>query len=129
MFSKERKVKVIVFDKDLRGETGKYPISSKGSMISIRRGGKRNFNPSFTETSHLDIPKALGRRERVYFVRSNASKCVDFKTLEVPGPDPKQIEEATKSSLIRNFGKEDKGVPWYAYVIMALQFLVVVLLV
>ena len=129
MKKKQKKVKVAIFDRDLRVETKKYKISSSGSKISIRRGGKRNFNPSFTETSYLEMPKGFGRRERVYFVRSNSSKCVDFATGEVSGPDPVQVSEAVEADLIKNFGKEDKTVPWYNYVTMGLLFLIILILI
>ena len=130
MFKRTKKVKVAVFGRDLVVHVGKYEVSSKASKIKIRTGGKRNFNPSFTETSHLMMPKGFGRKERVYFVRNGATACIDFKTKdpEIKGADQSQVVEAAEAELIRNFGKEAKDTPWFAYVTMALQFIIIVIL-
>ncbi|GAG99416.1 unnamed protein product, partial [marine sediment metagenome] len=99
MFKRTKKVKVVVFGRDLVGHVKKYEISSKESKIKIRTGGKRNFNPSFNETSHLMLPKGFRRKEPVYFVRNGADACIDFKTEqpEIEGPSQDQIIEAAEA--------------------------------
>ena len=129
MFNKERKVRVVIFDKDLRAELGKYPVSTKGNKISIRRGGKRNFNPSFNETSHLVLNVGFGRKEPVYFVRNGAGECIDFSSPnpEIPIPDMQQVIEAAQAEIIKNLGKEKEKTPFALYLIVLLQVLMLVL--
>ena len=129
MFNRTKKVKVVIFGRHLEADIGKYELSSKESKIKIRTGGKRNFNPSFTETSHLMMPKFIGR-ERVYFVRNGADACIDFKTEqpEIEGSSQDQIIEAAEAEIIRNFGKESKDTPFYVYIMLGLLALIIVIL-
>lgn len=131
MFSKKKKVKVAIFDKDLRAEIGKYEISSKGNQIRITRGGKKNFNPTFNETSYLNMPKRFGGYEPLYIVRRNAKACIDFavKQPEITGADPDQVIEVAQAEIIKNFGKEDKTQPWWSYVLIGLQCLIILILI
>lgn len=131
MFNRTKKVKVVIFGRHLQVEVGKYELSSKESKIKIRTGGKRNFNPSFNETSHLVYPKLFGRSERVYFVRNGAEACIDFKSKhpEIKGPDQQQVVEAAEAEIIRNFGKESKDTPWYVYVMLGMLALIIVILI
>jgi len=130
MFTRTKKVKVAVFGRNLQAELGKYEVSSREDKIKIIKGGKRNFNPSFNETSYLEMPKRFGGREKVYFVRSGAKACIDFKTAnpEILLPDSEQVIEAAEAELIRNFGKDDKNTPWYVYVLMGMLCLVLLIL-
>lgn len=130
MFKRTKKVKVVIFGRNLQTEVGKYEVSSKASKIKIRKGGKRNFNPSFTETSHLMMPLPFGRKEQVYFVRNGSTECVDFKTKdpEIKGADQSQVLEAAEAEIIRNFGKESKDTPWYVYVMLGMLALILVIL-
>jgi hypothetical protein len=117
------KVNVAVFDANLRAEIKKYELTDDGSKIRILKGGKKHFYPEFNESSYLDIKRSRllgGGYKRLYVVRRNASKCIDFKTEIVSGVDPKQIIEATESELIKNFGKEEKGVPWYIWMLFVI---------
>ncbi len=115
-----QKVRVAIFDGNLRAEIKKYELTDDGNQIRILKGGKKHFYPDFNESSYLDIKKRRllgGGYTRIYFVRRNASKCVDFKTESVGSVDPKQVIDAASSELIKNFGKEEKGVPWYIWVL------------
>ena len=131
MFKRTKKVKTAVFGRNLVADVRQYEVSSKDSKIKIRKGGKRNFNPSFTETSHLMMPKGFGRREPVYFVRNGATACIDFKTEdpEIKGADQSQVIEAAEAEIIRNFGKESKDTPWYVYVMLGMLFLNLLILI
>ena len=124
MKSMVEKVRVAVFDANLKAQIKKYEISESGSQISIKSGGgKAHFMPSFNNSSYLDIKKPWflgGGHNRIFFVRKMASACVDFQTPHVPMPDPKQLEEATESGLVKNFGKEDKDIPWYIWILFLL---------
>lgn len=125
------KVKVAIFDRNLRAEIRKYELTDDGSKIRILKGGKAHFYPEFNESSYLDIkrPRFLGGGyNRIYFVRRHASKCVDFKTEETGGIDPKQILDATSNELVKNFGKDTNAMNWYHWAVLIFSFLSFLLL-
>jgi hypothetical protein len=126
------KVNVAIFGSDLQvTKIKKYEVDESGSKIRINpKGGKGHFMPAFTNSSYLDFPTfkkyiLFGDRQykRVYVVRKMASACVDFFTPFVPMPDPKQVMEAANSPLIKNFGREETGTPWYVWPILIFSLL------
>ena len=120
-----KKVKLAIFDKDLKARTvGTFPVSKDGSRISIRRGGKRNFNPTFDNESYIDFPKRFGGWNRIYFVRNGAKACVNFKTGAVGGPDPDLVIEAAQSEILRNIGKDKEETPIIIYLILGAILLI-----
>ena len=107
-----KKVKLAIFDKDLKARTvGIFPVSKDGSRISVRRGGKRNFNPTFDNESYIDFPKRFGGWKRIYFVSNGAKACVNFSTETVSGPDPDLVIEAAESAILQNIGKDQEETP------------------
>lgn len=121
-----KKVKVAIFDQDLKiRQFGSFPLTSDGSKINIKSGGKAHFNPSFSNTSYLEFPYRsilnLFRVQyrRVYIVRNNASKCVDFHTPEVPAPDPEEVMKAASAKILENMGRETQDTPFILYIILA----------
>ena len=126
------KVNVAIFGSDLKVAPIKtYEVNESGSQIRINpKGGKGHFMPAFTNSSYLDIPTfkkyllfGAMKYKRIYFVRKMADACVDFFTPFVPIPDPKQVMEAANSVLIKNFGREETGTPWYVWPILIFSLL------
>lgn len=121
-----KKVEVAVFDKDLRVRTlGKFPISQDGTKISVKKGGKGNFAPTFDNESFIELPKRFfGGWRRIYFVRKGAKSCVNFQTEEVDGPDPELVIEAAESEILRGIGKEKEETPLILYLILGALLLI-----
>ncbi len=122
-----KKVKVAIFDQDLKiRQFGNFPLTSDGSKINIKSGGKGHFNPSFSNTSYLEFPYrslfTLFRLQysRVYIVRNNANKCINFDTEEVPAPDPEEVMKAAGAKILENMGRETKETPLISYIILGL---------
>lgn len=121
-----KKVELAIFDKDLKVRTlGKFPVSQDGTKISVKRGGKANFNPTFDNESFIEFPKRFGGWRRIYLVRKGAKACVNFQTEEVEGPDPELVIEAAESEILRGIGKEKEETPLILYLILAAIGLVV----
>lgn len=121
-----KKVKVAIFDQDLKiRQFGNYPLTSDGSKINVRSGGKAHFNPSFSNTSYLEFPyRSISnlfriQYRRVYIVRNNANKCVNFDTEEVPAPDPDEVMKAASAKILENMGKESQDTALILYIILA----------
>lgn len=81
-----KKVRLAVFDRDLKArEFGDFELTGDGSKISVRKGGKRNFNPTLDNDSFIELPyrsmfspwKVSWRR--IYFARNGAKSCVRFR--------------------------------------------------
>jgi len=132
------KVNVAIFGADLQlSPVKQYEVDESGSKIRIQpKGGKGHFMPAFTNTSYLDFPTFkkylfFGKRSyrRIYIVRKMATACVDFHTPFVPLPDIKQVMDAAESEIVKNFGKEETGTPWYVWPILGiLAFLLIIAL-
>ena len=126
------KLNVAIFDNNQRCKVGKYEVTSTGSKIDIKQGGKEHFKPYFDSESYLEFPyRALSSPwkisyKRMYFVRKLAKKCVNFglDPIEVPLPDPQQVIDAANSELIKNFGKETKDTPWVLWAILGINLFI-----
>ena len=127
-----KKVKLAIFDKDLKARTYEnFPLSKDGSKISVRKGGKRNFNPTFDMDSYIEfpsrslIPPFPVKWNRVYFVRNGAKACVNFKTEGVEGPDQELVMEAAEAEILKGIGKDKQDTPIIQYIILAALVLVI----
>ncbi len=120
-----KKVEIAVFDKDLKVRTlGKFPVSQDGTKISVKKGGKGNFAPTFDNESFIEFPKRFGGWKRIYLVRKGAKSCVNFQTEDVEGPDPELVIEAAESEILRGIGKEKEETPIIIYLILGAILLV-----
>ena len=122
-----KKVKLAIFDKDLKARTvGKFPVSDSGEQIKVKSGGDGHFMPSFDNESYIEFPRRkfpafwIIYWDRVYFARKGAKECVNFKTGKVEGPDPELVIEAAGTEMLRNLGKEKTETPITTYIMLAL---------
>ena len=121
-----KKVITAVFGNDLRVELKNYEISNNGNRISIVPEGAGYFMPEIGPTTFLDWPirkkyLLFGSPvyKRVYFTIKKGSKCVDFLTGVVYGPDVEALKTSNLNLLATKIGKDtDQGVPWYVWVIL-----------
>lgn len=121
-----RKVKLVVFDNDLRATVKKYPVSDSGDRIRVTKGGEAHFMPAFDKDTFLEMPKKLGGTERVYFARKLAKECVNFSSGIVPGPSPEEQKKAIGSTLLNQVGKPEKtGPQWWDIIVI---FIVIITL-
>jgi len=126
-----RKVKVAIFDNDLKSEVGKYAISKSGTQIIIKSGGEANWAPSFDNDSFIEFPKRKWEFwkpewSRIYFVKKKGSKCVNFKSdpPTITGPSEEQLKEAMGAVAFGNLGKEDKESKLINYLTLAIAFII-----
>lgn len=134
----EKKVRVAVFDADLRCKIKKYPVSSNGKQININAGGTEHFMPRFDRNCRLEFPRfkkwlIIGDRqyEPIYIVMNKAKKCVDFSLKEpyVDYPSPEELDKALKALIATRIGTEGITIPMYIpsmlVVILVLLFWIV----
>ena len=123
------KVKTAIFGNDLRVELKNYEISKNGNRLSIVPEGAGYFMPEIGPTTFLDWPIRkrfflFGPRiyKRVYFSIKKGTKCVDFLTGVVYGPDEEQLKKANLNLLATKIGKDaNQGTPWYIWAILAVS--------
>jgi len=128
-----KKVKLAVFDKDLKARTVKlFPVSDSGEQIRVKSGGEAHFMPYFGNDSFIEFPyRALTSPwkiswDRIYFVKKGAKQCVDFETETVYGPNPEDMKNAVSSSLLGKLGTDEKAFPvWIIYAILLMNIGVV----
>ena len=124
-----KKVKLAIFDKDLKARTVKlFPVSDSGEQVKVKSGGEAHFMPYFGNESFIEFPyRALSSPwriswDRIYFVKKGAKQCVDFKTEIVYGPDPEDMKKAVSSSLLDKLGKDEPAFPsWIIYAILVVS--------
>lgn len=126
-----KKVKVAIFDRDLKARTFKsFPVSDDGSRIRINPSGKGYFAPKFDNDSYIELPRRSLLMpwkivwDRIYFVRRGADTCVNFRTGEVPGPDPELVKMAAGTELLKNLGREKPETPVLLYIIFFIVLLI-----
>jgi hypothetical protein len=117
-----RKLKLAVFDADMRATVKKYPISESGNQILVKSGGKEHFMPSFDNTSYLEFPRkflffVIGW-EKVYFARKLSKKCINFKTGELEGPSPEFVEEMGAKVMLDRLNKQKQETVWQIWLIL-----------
>lgn len=121
-----KQVELAIFDNDLKARTvKKYDLSEDGTKIRVKSGGEAHWMPTFDNDSFLELPKRkkyflFGSMtwRRLYFVKRNAAKCVDFKTETVSGPDPEQLKEAVGGLMLKDLGKGGQETPLWVYIIV-----------
>ena len=118
-----KKVKLAIFDKDLKARTVKeYPVSDNGEQIKVVSGGEGHFMPKFDNDSFIELPRPWyrgGGWEKIYFARKLAKKCVNFKTEEVFVPDPEQLKKSIGVTLLDQLGEQKQPFPaWTVYLIL-----------
>ena len=122
-----RKVKLAVFDADLKATLKKYPISDSGNHILVTKGGEKHFMPSFDHTSFIEFPVRYPwsfwktSYERVYFARKLAKKCVNFKTEELSGPSPEFVKEMGMKVMLDRLNKQKQETVWQIWLILVMS--------
>lgn len=131
----EKKVTVAIFDNDLRCKIEKHPISKNGKQINIYSGGTGHFMPKFDNTSYLEFPSwkkylLFGERtyKRTYVTANKAKKCVNFKTGEVYGPSPEELDNAVGALIATKIGTEGITIPWYISLFLVLNLLLSIII-
>ncbi len=127
-----RKVKVAIFDNDLKCKVGKYALSKDGTKIIIKSGGEANWAPSFDNDSFIEFPKSRwkgGGYKRIYFVKKKGEKCVNFKSdpATISGPSEEELKRAIGAVAFGNLGKDDNQPTWISYATLAISFIVLLL--
>lgn len=124
-----RKVKLAIFDNDLKATVKKYPLSKDGTKIIVASGGTANWAPSFDNDSFIEFPRPRwkgGGYERIYYVKKKGVKCVNFKSdpPTIPGPSEEELKRAIGAVAFGNLGKEDKESTLISYITLAIVFIV-----
>jgi len=122
------KVKLAIFDEDLKARTVKRYEVTDGNQIRVKSGGEGHFMPVFDNYSYLEFPKRGFPQfwkinwDRVYLVRKGAKKCVSFKTpdVEVPQPDPSLVIDTANAIMIDRLGDQKEENPIMTYFIILL---------
>lgn len=120
------KVKVALFDKDLKVKVEKHELTSDGQKIDIKQGGKGHFKPKIGPTTYLDFPRPWflgGGHQRVYFAMKWSKKCVDFSTPEVHGPDPEVVMDAARAEILKNKAEDGQSVHWSVWLTLGILIL------
>ena len=126
----DRKVKLAVYDADLRATVKNYPLSKNGNKIIVNKGGKGNFKPSFDNNSFIEFPVRYPwsfwkiSYQRIYFARSLAKKCVNFKTEELAGPSPEFVEELGVKVMLDRLNKQKQETVWQIWLILGINVLI-----
>jgi len=119
-----RKVKLAVFDADLKATIKKYPISDSGNHILVTKGGEKHFMPSFDNDSPLEFPVRYPwsfwktSYTKIYFARKLAKKCVNFKTEELVGPSPEFVKEMGTKVMLDRLNKQKQDTIWQIWAIL-----------
>jgi hypothetical protein len=122
------KINLFIIDKDLRiRESGMFEVGD-ADKIRYKSGGTENWNPIIGETTYIEKKGwkkylLFGDRnwKREYYILRKGEKCIDFKTPDIPTPNPNSLKKANLSLLAREIGSDAKpDVPWYAWIQLAL---------
>ena len=131
-----KKVKLAILDRDLKARTYKqFSLNDDGTKIQVKSGGKAHFNPAIDNDSFVELPRRkllmpwVIEWQRVYFAKNGATKCVNFRTGEVPFPDRKTIMDAAGSEMLRNIGKEKTETSMISYITLGICFLILLKLI
>lgn len=123
-----RKVKLAIFDNDLRAKVGKYEVNKDGTKIIVIPSGEGYHAPSFDNDSFIEFPyraiTSFWRKSyrKVFFVKRKGKKCVNFKTDPpvVFPPDEEELKRAVGSTMLGQIGKDKQDITWVGYVTLAL---------
>ena len=121
-----KKVKLAIIDKDLKARTFKsFPLTEDGTKIKVTESGKGYFMPEIDTDSYLELPsRSLFppwriKWNRIYFAIKSTKKCINFKTGDVPDPDPTLVLKAAGTTMLMNLGKEKQETELIIYLILA----------
>jgi len=122
-----KKVKTAIFGNDLRVKLKDHELSASGNKISIVTGGEGYFMPEIGPTTFLDWP--IRKRfllfgptvyTRIFFSIKKGSKCVDFLTGVVYGPDEEALKKSNLNLLATKIGKDtNQETPLVTWLILA----------
>lgn len=133
-----KKVKLAIFDEDLKcRKVGSFEVTD-GNQIRVKSGGEGHFMPKMTLGGKLSFPYRsifspwkISWNE-IYMVRKGASQCVDFlkrptipkettdkegnkitidvpnPDIDVPPPDPQLVIDTANSIMIDKLGDQPK---------------------
>jgi hypothetical protein len=124
------KVTLFIIDKDLRvRKQGKYELGD-GHRIRIKSGGTENWNPKIGETTYIEKKSYkkwlfFGPRtwKREHYILNKGKQCIDFKSGNVPLPDPKELEEAVGATMLKDIGRSKLEIPWYFTVLLVVNII------
>jgi hypothetical protein len=125
------KINLFIIDKDLRiREHGKYEVGD-ADKIRYKSGGTENWNPMIGETTYLEKKGwkkwiLFGERNwiREYYILRKGEKCIDFKTADVPTPNPAKLKLANAGLLAKDIGKDSNPTtPWQLWAAVIFSFL------
>ena len=112
------KVRLSIFDRDNKVRTsGLFELTEDGSKIRVKSGGTANWNPELDNDSCLYFRRrkwyAPWIKEWIpeYYVRKNATKCVNFKTESVDGPDLELVEDVCDLLMMEKLNKSKAQQP------------------
>ena len=114
------KIKLFIIDKDLRiRESGNFEVGD-ADKVKYKSGGTENWNPVIGETTYIEKKGwkkylLFGQRNwiREYYTIRKGEKCIDFRTADVPTPNPETLKRANAGLLARDIGKDsDPNIPW-----------------
>ena len=114
------KIKLFIIDKDLRvRESGNFEVGD-ADKIKYKSGGTENWNPVIGETTYVEKKGwkkwiLFGQRNwvREYYTIRKGEKCIDFKTEDIPTPNPEALKKANLSLMAKDIGKDSNpNIPW-----------------
>ena len=120
------KVKLGIIDQNNRITYGNYPISSDGTKILLYKeeSTESPLNPTFTVTSALGVPNIFKQVQKVYFLISGSTKCIDFAHSDsIPKYNVAAVLEAAGNKILTNMGTEEIKTPWWVYLILLFAFI------
>jgi len=128
------KIKLFIIDKDLRVRESGYFEVGDADKVRYKSGGTENWNPVIGETTYIEKKGwkkwlLFGERNwiREYYTLRKGEKCIDFKTTDVPTPNPEKLKLANASLLAKDIGKDSNpNIPWQmwaAFILSLLTFL------
>jgi len=125
------KIKLFIIDKDLRiRESGNFEVGD-ADKVKYKSGGTENWNPVIGETTYIEKKGwkkyvLFGQRNwvREYYTIRKGEKCIDFKTGDVPTPNPEKLKLANASLLAKDIGKDSNpSIPWQIWAALIFSFL------
>jgi len=117
------KINLFIIDKDLRiRESGKFEVGD-ADKITYKSGGTENWNPIIGETTYLEKKGwkkwlLFGQRNwiREYYILRKGEKCIDFKTADIPTPNPEALKKANAALMAKDIGKDAApSTPWQVW--------------
>lgn len=153
-----KKVKLAIFDEDLKcRKVGAFEVTD-GNQIRVKSGGEGHFMPKMTLGGKLSFPyRSIFSPWKIswndiYIVRKGASQCVDFlkkptisfkvldkdgnevtkevpnPDIDVPNPDPQLVKDIANKIMVDKLGDQPKPNPLKDFVVFVMLGLIIVIL-